>query len=127
MRSNVGSTTRSSAHCRFTSRRPSRSCEPSPQARERHLHDCGRQTPRDANSRKLRDRSNRSSTLLHSALWPPLCIGVAQNKAYTALFGVPTQDLFDFIERDPPPLAGTLDCPPPAPHVPLCQMLMLSR
>jgi len=30
----------------------------------------------------------------------------AQYKAYTALFGVPTQDFFDFIERDPSLLAG---------------------
>ena len=34
-------------------------------------------------------------------------IEIAQNKAYTALFGVPTQDFFDFIQRDPSLLAGT--------------------
>src|ERR1700680_2162309 len=37
---------------------------------------------------------------------PILCIEIAQNKAYTALFGVPTQDFFDFIQRDPSLLAG---------------------
>jgi uncharacterized protein GlcG (DUF336 family) len=31
---------------------------------------------------------------------------MAQNKAYTALFGVSTQDFFDFIQRDPSLLAG---------------------
>jgi len=33
-------------------------------------------------------------------------IEIAQNKAYTALFGVPTQDFFDFIQGDPSLLAG---------------------
>jgi uncharacterized protein GlcG (DUF336 family) len=33
-------------------------------------------------------------------------IEIAQNKAYTALFGVPTQDFFDFIQRDASLLAG---------------------
>jgi uncharacterized protein GlcG (DUF336 family) len=37
---------------------------------------------------------------------PILSIEIAQNKAYTALFGVPTQDFFDFIRRDPSLLAG---------------------
>jgi uncharacterized protein GlcG (DUF336 family) len=37
---------------------------------------------------------------------PILCIEMAQNKAYTALFGVSTQDFFDFIQRDPSLLAG---------------------
>src|SRR6266481_5761384 len=37
---------------------------------------------------------------------PILCIEMAQNKAYTALFGVSTQDFFDFIKRDPSLLAG---------------------
>ena len=37
---------------------------------------------------------------------PILCIEVAQNKAYTALFGVSTQDLFNFIQGDPSLLAG---------------------
>jgi len=37
---------------------------------------------------------------------PILCIEIAQNKAYTALFGVSTQDLFDFIQADPSLLAG---------------------
>ena len=42
---------------------------------------------------------------------PILCIEMAQNKAYTALFGVSTQDFFEFIQRDPSLLAGipTLD------------------
>ena len=31
---------------------------------------------------------------------------IAQNKAFTALFGVPTQDFVDFIQRDPSLLAG---------------------
>src|ERR1700688_176260 len=35
-----------------------------------------------------------------------LCIEIAQNKAYTALFGVPTHDFFDFIKSDPSLLAG---------------------
>src|SRR6266478_1155507 len=37
---------------------------------------------------------------------PLLCIEIAQNKAYTALFGVSTQELFDFIQGDPSLLAG---------------------
>ena len=32
---------------------------------------------------------------------PILCIEMAQNKAYTALFGVSTQDFFDFIQARP--------------------------
>jgi uncharacterized protein GlcG (DUF336 family) len=37
---------------------------------------------------------------------PILSIEIAQNKAYTALFGVPTQEFFDFIQGDPSLLAG---------------------
>jgi uncharacterized protein GlcG (DUF336 family) len=37
---------------------------------------------------------------------PILCIEMAQNKAYTALFGVSTQDFFNFIQADPSLLAG---------------------
>src|SRR5260370_40027284 len=37
---------------------------------------------------------------------PILSIEIAQNKAYTALFGVSTQDFFDFIHADPSLLAG---------------------
>jgi uncharacterized protein GlcG (DUF336 family) len=37
---------------------------------------------------------------------PILSIEIAQNKAYTALFGIPTQDLFNFIQGDPSLLAG---------------------
>src|SRR5438874_7098894 len=37
---------------------------------------------------------------------PILCIEMAQNKAYTALLGVSTQDFFDFIQTDPSLLAG---------------------
>jgi uncharacterized protein GlcG (DUF336 family) len=37
---------------------------------------------------------------------PILCIEIAQNKAYTALFGVSTHDLFNFIQGDPSLLAG---------------------
>src|SRR5216117_1193151 len=33
-------------------------------------------------------------------------IKIAQNKAYTALFGVSTQDFFNFIQGDPSLLAG---------------------
>ena len=33
-------------------------------------------------------------------------IEIAQNKAYTALFGVSTQDFFSFIQGDPSLLAG---------------------
>src|SRR2546426_748010 len=32
---------------------------------------------------------------------PILCIEMAHNKAYTALFGVSTQDFFNFIKGDP--------------------------
>src|SRR3979411_1266295 len=34
-------------------------------------------------------------------------IEIAQNKAYTALFGVSTQDFFNFIQGDPSLLAGS--------------------
>src|SRR2546427_872912 len=37
---------------------------------------------------------------------PILCIVMAQNKADTALFGVFTQDFFNFIQGDPSLLAG---------------------
>src|ERR1700733_177200 len=37
---------------------------------------------------------------------PILSIVMAHNKAYTALFGVSTQDFFDFIQGDPSLLAG---------------------
>jgi uncharacterized protein GlcG (DUF336 family) len=37
---------------------------------------------------------------------PILCIEMAQNKAYTALIGVSTQDFFNFIQADPSLLAG---------------------
>ena len=37
---------------------------------------------------------------------PILCIEIAQNKAFTALFGVSTQDFFNFIQGDPSLLAG---------------------
>jgi uncharacterized protein GlcG (DUF336 family) len=37
---------------------------------------------------------------------PILCIEMAQNKAYTALFGVSTQDFFNFIQGEPSLLAG---------------------
>ena len=37
---------------------------------------------------------------------PILCIEMAQNKTYTALFGVSTQDFFNFIQSDPSLLAG---------------------
>ena len=37
---------------------------------------------------------------------PILCIEMAQNKAYTALFGVPTEEFFKFIAGDPSLLAG---------------------
>src|SRR3954467_1576979 len=37
---------------------------------------------------------------------PILCIEIAQNKAYTALFGVSTQDFFNFIQSDPSLLVG---------------------
>src|ERR1700682_2067356 len=37
---------------------------------------------------------------------PILSTEIAQNKAYTALFGVPTQDFFNFIQGDPSLLAG---------------------
>ena len=37
---------------------------------------------------------------------PFFSIEIAQNKAYTALFGVSTQDFFNFIQSDPSLLAG---------------------
>ncbi|MDQ1487414.1 MAG: hypothetical protein QOJ62_3107, partial [Actinomycetota bacterium] len=37
---------------------------------------------------------------------PILSTEMAHNKAYTALFGVSTQEFFDFIEGDPSLLAG---------------------
>ena len=37
---------------------------------------------------------------------PILSIEIAQNKAYTALFGIPTQEFFNFIQGDPSLLAG---------------------
>src|SRR5436190_21711048 len=37
---------------------------------------------------------------------PILWIGMAQNKAYAARFGVSTQDFFNFIQGDPSLLAG---------------------
>ena len=37
---------------------------------------------------------------------PILCIEMAQNKAYTALFGISTQEFFNFIQSDPSLLAG---------------------
>jgi uncharacterized protein GlcG (DUF336 family) len=37
---------------------------------------------------------------------PILCIEMAQNKAYTALLGVSTQEFFDFIPGDPSLLAS---------------------
>jgi uncharacterized protein GlcG (DUF336 family) len=37
---------------------------------------------------------------------PIICIEMAQNKAYTALIGVSTQDFFNFIQGDPSLLAG---------------------
>ena len=37
---------------------------------------------------------------------PILCIEMAQNKAYTALFGVSTQEFFNFIQGDQSLLAG---------------------
>src|SRR4030088_10770 len=37
---------------------------------------------------------------------PILSIEIAQNKAYTALFGVSTQDFFNFIQGDPSLLVG---------------------
>ena len=37
---------------------------------------------------------------------PILSIEIAQNKAYTALFGLPTQDFFNFIQGEPSLLAG---------------------
>ena len=37
---------------------------------------------------------------------PILAIEIAQNKAYTALIGVSTQDFFKFIQSDPSLLAG---------------------
>ena len=37
---------------------------------------------------------------------PLLSIEIAQNKAYTALFGVSTEEFFNFIQGDPSLLAG---------------------
>jgi uncharacterized protein GlcG (DUF336 family) len=38
-------------------------------------------------------------------------IEVAQNKAYTALFGMLSQDFYNFIQDDPALLAGVLHIP----------------
>ena len=40
-----------------------------------------------------------------------LSIEVSQNKAYTALFGFPTQDFFNFIQGDPSLLNGLPNLP----------------
>jgi uncharacterized protein GlcG (DUF336 family) len=40
-----------------------------------------------------------------------ISIEVAQNKAYTALFGMPSQDFYNFIKDEPALLAGV-------PHIP---------
>jgi uncharacterized protein GlcG (DUF336 family) len=37
---------------------------------------------------------------------PILCIEIAQNNAYAALFGVPTQGFFNFIQGDPSLFSG---------------------
>ncbi len=42
---------------------------------------------------------------------PLVSIEVSQNKAYTALFGMPSHEFFDFIKNDPALLAGV-------PHIP---------
>lgn len=42
---------------------------------------------------------------------PLVSIEVAQNKAYTALFGMPSHEFFNFIKNDPALLAGV-------PHIP---------
>ena len=42
---------------------------------------------------------------------PLVSIEVAQNKAYTALFGMPSQEFYNFIKDDPALLAGV-------PHIP---------
>src|SRR5712675_2751609 len=44
-----------------------------------------------------------------------LCIEMAQNKAYTALFGVSTQEFFEFIKCDTSLLAGIPTLPRVAP------------
>lgn len=42
---------------------------------------------------------------------PLVSIEVAQNKAYTALFGIPSHEFYNFIKDDPALLAGV-------PHIP---------
>ena len=42
---------------------------------------------------------------------PAYTIDIAQNKAYTALFGFPTGDLFDFIQGDPSLAVGIPQVP----------------
>jgi uncharacterized protein GlcG (DUF336 family) len=42
---------------------------------------------------------------------PILCIEIAQNKAYTALFGVSTQELFDFMDQRGHPYKNLRFCP----------------
>lgn len=46
---------------------------------------------------------------------PLVSIEVAQNKAYTALFGMPSQEFYNFIKDDPALLAGV-------PHIPRIAM-----
>jgi uncharacterized protein GlcG (DUF336 family) len=42
---------------------------------------------------------------------PVLCSEIAQNKAYTALFGVPTHDFYNLIKHDPSLVAGIPNMP----------------
>lgn len=42
---------------------------------------------------------------------PVVSIGVAQNKAYTALFGLPSDEFYHAIKGDPAVLAGVLHTP----------------
>jgi uncharacterized protein GlcG (DUF336 family) len=42
---------------------------------------------------------------------PVLCSEIAQNKAYTALFGIPTHDFYNLIKHDPSLVAGIPNMP----------------
>ena len=42
---------------------------------------------------------------------PVVSIGVAQNKAYTALFGLPSDEFYNAVKHDPAVLAGVLHTP----------------
>ncbi|MGH7960780.1 MAG: GlcG/HbpS family heme-binding protein [Candidatus Binatia bacterium] len=57
------------------------------------------------------DESGQLKSLCRMDGAPLISTEVAQNKAYTALFGIPSQEFYNFIKSDPALLAGV-------PHIP---------